>query len=110
MPKTKLTHIVMNNSCVVPLIETGREIGEGIIFGDKGYGPLSHSDTRKITLSWYMFVVVVASCDYVFLFERILIMHIAHKVFQEYINLVSLSIWPFVSLFVCPSICPFVNF
>ena len=27
-PPTKLTHIVMNNSCVVPLTETGMEIGD----------------------------------------------------------------------------------
>ena len=27
-PPTKLTHIVMNNSCVVPLTETGMEFGD----------------------------------------------------------------------------------
>ena len=27
-PPTELTHIVMNNSCVVPLTETGMEIGD----------------------------------------------------------------------------------
>ena len=35
--------------------------------------------------------------------------HMAYKVFQEYIKLVSLSIWPFVNLFVRPSVRPFVN-
>ena len=46
---------------------------------------------------------------YIFLFERVSIIHKAYKVFQEYINLVSLSIWPFVSLFACPSVRPLVN-
>ena len=40
---TKLTHIVMNNSCVVPLTETGMEIGDRhYIWGQngvKGYDP-----------------------------------------------------------------------
>ena len=47
---------------------------------------------------------------YSFLFERVLIIHMAYKVFQEYINLVSPSIWLFVSLFIRPSVHPFVNF
>ena len=42
-PPTKLTHIVMNNSCVVPLTETGMEIGDRhYIWGQnrvKGYDP-----------------------------------------------------------------------
>ena len=42
-PPTKLTHIVMNNSCVVPLTETGKEIGDRhYIWGQngvKGYDP-----------------------------------------------------------------------
>ena len=42
-PPTKLTHIVMTNSCVVPLTETGMEIGDGhYIWGQngvKGYDP-----------------------------------------------------------------------
>ena len=33
-PPTKLTHIVMNKSCVVPLTETGMGTGD-ITFGDK---------------------------------------------------------------------------
>ena len=41
--------------------------------------------------------------------ERVLIIHMASKVFQGYINLVPLPIWPFVSLFVRPSVYPFVN-
>ena len=55
MAPTKLTHIVMNNSCVVPLTETGMDIvdrhytlGQNRV---KDYAP-SHSHTRKITLSW----------------------------------------------------------
>ena len=36
-PHTKLTHIVMNNSCVVPLTETGMEIGDRhYIWGQNG--------------------------------------------------------------------------
>ena len=42
-PPTKLTHIVMNNSCVVPLTETGMEIGDRHYIwrqnGVKGYDP-----------------------------------------------------------------------
>ena len=42
-PPTKLTHIVMNNSCVVPLTETGMEIGDRHYNwgqnGVKGYDP-----------------------------------------------------------------------
>ena len=42
-PPTKLTHIVMNNSCVVPLTETGMEIGDRYSIqgqnGVKGYDP-----------------------------------------------------------------------
>ena len=42
-PPTKPTHIVMNNSCVVPLTETGMEIGDRHhIWGQngvKGYDP-----------------------------------------------------------------------
>ena len=42
-PPTKLTHIVMNNSCVVPLTETDKEIGDRhYIWGQngvKGYDP-----------------------------------------------------------------------
>ena len=42
-PPTKLTHIVMNNSCVVPLTETGTEIGDRHYIGGqngvKGYDP-----------------------------------------------------------------------
>ena len=60
----------------------------------------------KIILSRYMFV----SCYYIFLYERVLIIHMAYKVFQECIHLVSLYIWPFLSLFVRPSVRPFVNF
>ena len=38
------------------------------------------------------------------------IQSISYKVFQEYISLVSLSIWPFVSLFICPPVRSFVYF
>ena len=42
-PPTKLTHIVMNNSCVAPLTETGIEIGDRYYIwgqnGVKGYDP-----------------------------------------------------------------------
>ena len=45
MAQTKLTHIVMNNSCVVPLTETNMEIGDRHnISGQnevKGYDPLA---------------------------------------------------------------------
>ena len=34
-PPTKLTHIAMNNSCVVPLTETGMEIGDGTKWGQR---------------------------------------------------------------------------
>ena len=50
---------------------------------------------------------MLVSCYYIFLFETVLIIHMAYKVFQEYIYLVCLSIWLFVSLFVCPSVRPF---
>ena len=50
------------------------------------------------------------SCYYIFLFETVLIIHMAYKVFQEYIYLVCLSILPFVSFFFRPSVPPFVNF
>ena len=86
------------------------EIGEDITFGGqtgvKGYDPSAILISGKIKLLWYLFV----SCYYIFLFERVLIIHMAYKVFQEYINIVSLSICPCVSLFICPSVCPFVNF
>ena len=42
-PPTKLTHIIMNNSCVVPLTETDMEIGDRHYVrgqnGVKGYDP-----------------------------------------------------------------------
>ena len=42
-PPPKLTHIVMNKSCVVPLTETGMEIGDRHYIwrqnGVKGYDP-----------------------------------------------------------------------
>ena len=45
MPPTKLTLIVMNKSCVVPLIETDMEIGDRYYIGGqngiKGYAPLA---------------------------------------------------------------------
>ena len=45
-----------------------------------------------------------------FFFERVVIIHVAYKVFQDYIKLVSPFIWPFVSPYVRPSVRPFVNF
>ena len=56
-------------------------------------------------------IVVVYICILLlyFPFGRVLIIHIAYKVCLEYINLVSLSIWPFVSLFICPSICQLLD-
>ena len=43
MVPTKLAHIVVNNSCVVPLTETGMEIGDKHYIWEqnrvKGYDP-----------------------------------------------------------------------
>ena len=47
--------------------------------------------------------------EYSFLFERVLIIHMAYKVCQKYNNLVLLSIWSFVSLFIRLSVSPFVQ-
>ena len=51
-PPTKLTHIVMNNSCVVPLTETCMEIGDRhYIWGQngvKGYDPQAILITGKL--------------------------------------------------------------
>ena len=59
---------------------------------------ISHSHTCRVLLLYY------------FHFERVLIMRVTYKVFQEYMNLVSFSVWPFVSLSIRPSVRPFVNF
>ena len=81
-----------------------------ITFGDKMGSkviPLNHSHTKKITLSWCMFV----SWYYIFLFETVLIIHMAYKVFQEYIF--SLSVHLFVCKSfrssVCSSICQLLD-
>ena len=81
-PPTKLTHIIMNNSCVVPLTETGMDVDDRHYIlrqnGVQKLCPLSYFHTEKITLSWCMFV----SCYCIFLFETVLIIHMAYKVFQ----------------------------
>ena len=80
-----------------------------ITFGDKmgskvmSLKPFSYQEN-------YIDVHMFESCYKIFLFERVLIIHMAYKVFQKYINLVCLFIWPFVSLFVRPYVRLFVNF
>ena len=44
----------------------------------------------------YIVVYMFESCYYIFLFERVLIIHVAYKVFQEYINLAFCFIRPFI--------------
>ena len=60
-----------------------------------------------MTFSWCMFV----SCYYIFLFETVLIIHMAYKVFQKYIF--SLSVHLFVCKSfrssVCSSICQLLD-
>ena len=83
-----------------------------ITFGDKMGSKvmtLKPFITRKLHCRGICFV----SCYYIFLFERVYIIHMAYKVFHEYISVVSLSIWPFVSLLfvhVRPPARPFVYF
>ena len=63
-PPTKLTHIVMNNSCVVPLTGTGMEIGDRhYIWGQngvKGYDPqaiLIKGNLHCPGICWYPVII-----------------------------------------------------
>ena len=51
-PPTKLTHIVLNNNCVVPLTETAMEIGDRYYIwgqnGVEGYDPQAILITGKL--------------------------------------------------------------
>ena len=72
-----MTHIVMNYNRVVPLIENDIEIGDRhYIFGEneaKGY------DLQVILIPKnYIVVYMFESCYYIFLFEWLLIIHMAY--------------------------------
>ena len=74
--------------------------------GVRGYDPLAILIPEKnLTLCTCLNYVIN-----IFLFEWILIIHMAYKRFQRYTNFVPLSVWPFICLFVHPSVCPLVNF
>ena len=105
-PPTKLTHIVINLAVLFPLLKLVTDIRFGDKLGSKvmSLKPFSYQEN---------YIVVVYVCNlllYFFLFEWVLIIHMAYKVSQKYINLVSLSIWPFASLFVRSSVRLFLNF
>lgn len=99
----------MKNSCIVLLTAAGIDIGDThYIWGQNGvnrYYPEAIFLPGKLhCLGTILYHVII------FLYERVLIIHMAYQVFQEHIILVSLCIWPFVSLLVHPSVHPFVNF
>ena len=99
----------MNNSCVVPLTETGMEIGDRhYIWGQNGSKFMTHKPF-SYQENYIVMVYVCILLLYFFLFERGLITHMAYKVFQEY-KFSRSVFWQFVSLLVRPSVRPFVNF
>ena len=99
----------MNNRCVVPLTETDMEIGDRhVIWGQngvKGYDPQAILITGKLHCHGICLYPVI-----ILFFLKGFKLYIWHTKYFRSKCLVSLSIWPFVNLFVRPPVRPFVYF